>query len=70
MRLIMLCTQTGSLNGRDLLTFTAGQEYDLPEHLPDGSPGLGTVFLREGWAQEVPPEPEPVTRPRGRGRRR
>lgn len=50
----ILKTQDGSLNGRDTQTYRAGETHELP----CGAPGdLGSVFVREGWALPVEPEP-------------
>lgn len=56
----ILKTMDGSLNGRDVQTFRAGEAYELP----CGTPGdLGSVFVREGWAEpaEAPTVPAPVS---------
>ena len=51
----MLSTQKGSIDGIHLATYEAGSVHDLR-----GSKGereLATVFVREGWAVEAPPDP-------------
>lgn len=45
----------GSFNGRDVIDFQPGVEYDFPDQ---GAGGLAEVFLREGWAEMVGDEPE------------
>lgn len=59
----------GSFNGRDVIDFQPGVEYDFPDQ---GAGGLAEVFLREAWAEVVGDEPEteaaqPV---RARGRKK
>jgi hypothetical protein len=59
MRIRMLRHQYGSPDGVTLLVYEQGHEYDLSggERALD----LAAVFVREGWAVEVKPEPvEPV----------
>lgn len=65
----MLRTVPGSVNGRDVSTYEAGQCYELPD---DGPAGLAGVFLREGWAARVAPEPVEAApeKPARRSRRR
>lgn len=55
MLLRMTQTRAGSLNGRDVRTYTQGETYTLPDQGPGGLPD---VFLREGWAELVEPEGE------------
>lgn len=61
MRIKMLQTIPGSLDGRTVTDYLQGAEYELPDQ---GAAGLLAVFLREGWAREVSVEPVPeVTSP-------
>lgn len=55
MRIMMLKTQTGSLNGYRIDTYHAGVEYDMG--LSDSHIDLARVFLREKWAVEVTQQP-------------
>lgn len=54
MKIKMLSTQKGSIDGIHLATYEAGSVHDLR-----GSKGereLATVFVREGWAVESQPD--------------
>lgn len=49
MRVRMIVTKKGSPDPCTVNTYQEGQEYEVPAP-------LGTVFVREGWAEEVKPE--------------
>jgi hypothetical protein len=51
MRIIMERTQDGSPDGITVLRYHQGEEYDAPDT-------LAHIFLGEGWAREVVPEPD------------
>lgn len=59
MRVRMLETRRGSLDGLTVQPFEKGQVYDLSQ--TEMTRSLAGIFLRAGWAEEVkvrPPEPE------------
>lgn len=59
MRIKMLTTQRGSPDGVQVNTYEADETYEVPD-------GLGGVFVREGWAEEVAaPVPEPEAKDAG-----
>lgn len=67
MKLTMLETRTGSEDGIHINTYHVGATYDF-------GTDLGSVFVREGWAQAPPlvPETKPAAIPekkRGRPRK-
>jgi len=66
MRIKVNKTTDGSPNGVEVITYEAGGTYTFPR-------GLGMVFVREGWGQEVQDEPGPnvdkMIRPTGRRKR-
>lgn len=55
----ILVTQTmeASPDGRTVRTYEAGRAYEMP-------PALAEVFVREGWGEEIVPEPEVPEPPR------
>lgn len=52
MRLRMKETRHGSPDGRAVHAYQAGEVYDA-DTTPPLSDDLASVFLREGWAEEV-----------------
>jgi hypothetical protein len=55
MKIKMLSTQKGSIDGIHLATYEAGSVHNLSAS--KGERELATVFVREGWAVEAPPDP-------------
>lgn len=55
MKIKMLSTQKGSIDGIHLAVYETGSVHDLRSS--KGERELATVFVREGWAVEVPPDP-------------
>lgn len=55
MKIQMLSTQNGSIDGIHLSVYKTGSVHDLSAS--KGERELATVFVREGWAVEVPPYP-------------
>ncbi len=51
MKIKMLSTQKGSIDGITLATYVADSVHDLSAS--KGERELATVFVREGWAVEV-----------------
>ncbi len=51
MRIRMLRTQTGSVDGYRIDTYQTGAEYDMGK--TEKHTDLARVFLREGWAESV-----------------
>jgi hypothetical protein len=64
-RLLMLATHTGSPDGHNIHTYTAGEVYDATT-TPRMSAHLAVIFLRAGWAVDAdatPDEPEAIAAP-------
>lgn len=55
MKIRMLRHQYGSPDGSSLLIYEEGRQYDLTG--TERERDLAAVFVREGWAVEVKPEP-------------
>lgn len=55
MKIKMLSTQKGSINGIQVATYEAESVHDLSAS--KGERELAAVFVREGWAIESPPVP-------------
>ena len=55
MKIKMLSTQKGSIDGIHLATYEAGSVHAMSAS--KGERELSAVFIREGWAIEVPPDP-------------
>lgn len=51
MRIRMLRTQAGSVDGYRIDTYQTGAEYDMGK--TEKHTDLARVFLREGWAEHV-----------------
>ena len=55
MKIKMLSTQKGSIDGIHLATYESGSVHDLSAS--KGERELATVFIRERWAVEALPDP-------------
>lgn len=55
MKIQMLSTQNGSIDGIHLSVYKIGSVHDLTGS--KGERDLAAVFVREGWAVEAPPDP-------------
>lgn len=48
MKIIMLCDQSGSVDGVAILRYLAGQEYDMTKTI--GHVELANTFVSQNWA--------------------
>lgn len=63
MRIRMNERRTGSPDGQHVYTYEAGETYSA-DSMPPVDDDLAQVFVREGWAEEVKPEPPAMKRAR------